>query len=62
MNLPNVVYINGLDLMTGSHGLSQDGVHPNARGCEEIAENLTRIIKANFKEQSCTSGVGKILL
>lgn len=48
MNLPNVIYINGLNLLTGSYGLSQDGVHPNARGCEEIAKNLTEVIKENL--------------
>lgn len=41
----NLVYINGLEMLTGPHGLSGDFVHPNVRGCEEIARNLSARIK-----------------
>ncbi|MDY3918595.1 MAG: SGNH/GDSL hydrolase family protein [Candidatus Limivivens sp.] len=44
-NLPNVIYIRGLDMMKDSGGLSQDLVHPNARGVEEIAGNLCRVME-----------------
>ena len=45
LKLPDVVYINGLDLLSGSYGLSEDGTHPNARGMEEISANLVKIME-----------------
>ena len=42
LNLPNIIYISGLEMLTSSKGLSQDLVHPNARGVEELALNLSR--------------------
>lgn len=43
--LPNVIHIPGLEILNGSRWLSEDMVHPNARGVEEIARNLTAKIK-----------------
>ena len=48
LNLPNVTYICGTDLMYGSRFLSQDGTHPNARGMEEISRNLIKIIETKI--------------
>ena len=45
LNFKNVTYIRGTDLMCGSRFLSQDSVHPNARGMEEISVNLIKTIK-----------------
>ena len=43
--LPNLHYLPGLEIMTiGSAGLSGDFVHPNLRGHENMALNLTRLI------------------
>ena len=41
----NVLYINGKKLLTNMNGVSADLVHPNVRGMEEIARNLTQKIK-----------------
>ncbi|MDP4133256.1 MAG: SGNH/GDSL hydrolase family protein [Bacillota bacterium] len=46
LGLPNTVYVNGLEMLTGSHGLSGDLVHPNVRGAEEISQNLSKLIKS----------------
>ncbi len=43
--LPNTVYIPGLEILNGAKWLSEDLVHPNARGVEELARNLTAKIK-----------------
>lgn len=43
--LPNVIHIPGLEILNGSRWLSEDLVHPNARGVEELARNLTAKIK-----------------
>lgn len=43
--LPNVVHISGLEILNGAKWLSEDMVHPNARGVEELAKNLTDRIK-----------------
>lgn len=48
LNLPNTVYINGLDCLNTSLGLSQDEVHPNGRGHEMIAANVIKVIKEHF--------------
>lgn len=36
-----LIHISGLDMLTGVHGLSEDMVHPNVIGVEEIARNMT---------------------
>ena len=41
----NVYYINGLDLLTSSAGLSADLVHPNVDGMAEISANLSEKMK-----------------
>jgi hypothetical protein len=41
----NVHYINGLDLLTSSSGLTGDLVHPNVDGMTEISRNLTEKLK-----------------
>ena len=38
--IPNVIHLPGLDILNGSKWLSEDMVHPNARGVEELARNL----------------------
>jgi lysophospholipase L1-like esterase len=38
--LPNVIHLPGLEILNGSRWLSEDMVHPNARGVEELARNL----------------------
>lgn len=45
MAFPNTVHIDGLKMLTSSKGLSGDLVHPNVRGVEEIAANLTTEMK-----------------
>lgn len=44
LNLPNIVYISGLEMLTSSKGLSQDLLHPNARGVEELSGNLCNVM------------------
>ena len=44
-SLSNTVYIPGLEILNGANWLSEDLVHPNARGVEELARNLTAKIK-----------------
>ncbi len=44
LDLPNVVYINGLDLLGDISLISADEVHPNIYGVRQIADRLTKII------------------
>lgn len=44
-NYPNVVYINGLDLLGEIENISADFVHPNIYGVAQIAEQLTAVVK-----------------
>ena len=46
LNLPNTVYIPGLDVLDSAAWLSEDLVHPTARGVEKLAANITSKIKA----------------
>ena len=46
LNLANVSYINGKSLLDNMDGLSADLIHPNVRGMQEIAENLTSQLKS----------------
>lgn len=48
LNVPNTVYINGLDIMGGSFGLSADFVHPNNSAIFKMGEALADIIKRNL--------------
>lgn len=41
----NVVYVNGLDLLSDVSGLSADEVHPNIYGIQQIAVRLTEVMK-----------------
>lgn len=52
LSLPNVTYICGTDLLSGSHGLSQDEVHPNARGVEEIASGFIGRMKSVLADKN----------
>lgn len=45
MNMPKLVYICGRELLTSVIGLSSDLLHPSEYGMEEIAMNLTGIMK-----------------
>lgn len=47
-NFPNAKYVCGLELLDGSWGLSGDLVHPNIKGVNAIANNLTPIAKEWF--------------
>jgi len=45
LNLPNTVCVNGEEMLSiGSAGISGDFTHPNIRGCECIAHNLTDVM------------------
>lgn len=46
LNLANVSYINGKSLLDNMDGLSADLIHPNVRGMQKIAENLTSQLKS----------------
>ena len=46
LDLPNVHYVRGTEILTSSCGLSGDLVHPNPRGVEEMAANMTARVKA----------------
>lgn len=48
LKLPNTIHIDGLKLLASSKYLSGDLVHPNVRGVEEIAANLTAEMKKYF--------------
>lgn len=45
MNMPRLKYICGRDLLNDITGLSRDLIHPTSSGMNEIAENLSQIIK-----------------
>lgn len=45
LNLPNVTYIDGLDILNGAEFMSADFVHPNIYGVAQIADRLTKIVK-----------------
>lgn len=47
--LPNVTYINGLDLLGSMDLISADFVHPNIYGVSQIAERLTKIVKDSLQ-------------
>lgn len=49
LNLQNVKYINGLDLIGDMSLISADEVHPSIYGVSQIASRMTEIIK-NFKK------------
>ena len=44
-----MIHISGLDILTGVGGLSEDMVHPNVAGVEEIARNMTAKLSAYLK-------------
>ena len=46
--LPNVIHLPGLEILNGSRWLSEDMVHPNARGVEELARNLISKIEKHI--------------
>ncbi len=46
LKLPNVHHVRGTEILTSSRGLSGDLVHPNPRGVDEIARNLTERVKS----------------
>ena len=45
LNVPKLVYISGSDILTSVNGLTADLVHPSPYGMEEIAVNLSKIIR-----------------
>ena len=45
-DLPNVTYVNGLDILNKSEYLTADLVHPNVDGVQKIADDLYPIITA----------------
>ncbi len=45
----NAKYVSGLELMSGSWGLTGDFVHPNVKGVNAIANNIIPIAKEWFK-------------
>lgn len=44
LKLPNVIYVNGTEVLKDAGGLSSGLVHPNPRGIENMANNLCKII------------------
>ena len=48
MNMPNLHYISGRDLLNHVTGLSVDLIHPSNTGMEELGANLSAIIKAKI--------------
>ncbi len=44
LNLPNVTYINGMDILNDCSFISSDEVHPNIYGVQRIAEKMTEIV------------------
>ena len=46
LSLPNLHYINGLNVLPNASGLSGDLVHPSPRGVETIASNLTALMRS----------------
>lgn len=49
-NLPNVTYINGLDILDGPKYLCSDVLHPNIEGVQKIADDLFAIISREIKK------------
>jgi hypothetical protein len=45
LNLPRLVHVPGTDLLRSVQGLTQDLVHPAPSGMEEIAANLSVLIR-----------------
>lgn len=44
VNLSNITYINGLDIIDNMSFISADEIHPNIYGVQQIADKLTKII------------------
>jgi len=49
LDMPKLIYVNGRTLLKDISGLTFDLVHPAPSGMEEIAVNLSNIIKAKMK-------------
>lgn len=49
LNLKQVKYVSGLELLTDIRGLSADFVHPSTYGMDQIASNLYKKINKNIK-------------
>ena len=51
MQLPNVTYLCGTDLLPDMSYISADAVHPNIYGVRLIADRLTEAIKSKLNEK-----------
>ena len=49
-DLPNVTYVNGLDILDKAEYLTADIVHPNVDGVQKIADDLYSVISAAIKK------------
>ena len=49
-NLPNVTYVNGMNILNKSEYLTADLVHPNVDGVQKIADDLYQIITAAIRK------------
>ena len=45
LSLPNVVYMDGLSLLSGCEYITEDTTHPNATGIELISRNMLDVMK-----------------
>ena len=49
-NLPNMTYINGIDILDDPKYLCADVLHPNIEGVQKIADDLYAIISREIKK------------
>jgi hypothetical protein len=45
LNMPRVVYVAGQTILSSPQGLAADLVHPSPFGMEEMAQNLSRVMR-----------------
>jgi len=50
LNLPKLIHVPGDEMLTSVHGLAVDLVHPSPFGMEEIAHNLSTVMKERMGE------------
>jgi hypothetical protein len=51
LNMPRLVYVDGREVLKTASGLTFDLVHPSPAGMEEMAVNLSNLIKIKMGKE-----------
>jgi lysophospholipase L1-like esterase len=55
LNMPRLVYVDGREILKSASGLTFDLVHPSPSGMEEMASNLSSLIKSKIGKEKKSS-------